>query len=180
MPPRYSKGKTNMARKTNSQPAAPASKPVARVRAAAIVAQHGLAALPRVAQATGVAAASAKRYGNAVNALTPAFANATFTPTALGKQAIAAQGCIGRNGQATVMGLCAVALGNAMAANGGTATGAQVVLAILGNPQLMAAMGATKALGVHVTANSATAAKWAQGYVNGLCRPAHGLATKAL
>lgn len=150
------------------------------MRAANVVQRHGLAALPRVAAATGTAPASAKRYGNAVNSLTPAFAAATFTPSALGKAAIAAQGGIGRNGAVTVMGLTAVALGNAIAAQGGnSATGQAVVLAILGNPQLMLAMGATKALGVHVTANSATAAKWAQGYVNGLCRPAHGLAAKA-
>lgn len=171
-----------MARNNNKAAPAPvaASKGIARVRAATVVQQYGLAALPRVAAATGTAAASNKRYGAALNSLTASFAVATFTPTALGKAAIAAQGGIGRNGQPTVMGLTAVALGNAMAANGGTANGAAVVLAILGNPQLMAAMGATKALGVHVTANSATAAKWAQGYVNGLCRPAHGLAVKAL
>lgn len=171
-----------MARNNNKAAvtATPAAKGIARVRAATVVQRHGLAALPRVAAATGVAPASAKRYGQALNSLTPAFAAATFTPSALGKAAIAAQGGIGRNSQATVMGLTAVALGNAMAANNGQpATGQAIVLAILGNPQLMAAMGATKALGVHVTANSATAAKWAQGYVNGLCRPQHGLAAKA-
>lgn len=159
--------------------AAPTIAP--RVKAAAVIGKHGLAAIARVAAVTGNAPASAKRYGATVNGLTPSFASAAFTPTALGKQAIAANGCIGRNGQATVMGLVAVALGNAIAANGGnSATGAQVVVALLGNPQLMAATGGTKALGVHVTPANATAAKWAQGYVNGLCRPAHGLASKAL
>jgi hypothetical protein len=171
-------GTNNMANKANSKAAT--AKPVARVRAATLVAKGGLPALARVAAATGNAPASAKRYGATVNGLTPAFAAATFTPTALGKQAIAANGGIGRNGQPTVMGLVAVALGNAIAANGGnSATGQQVALALLGNPQLMAATGGTKALGVHVTAANATAAKWAQGYVNGLCRPAHGLAKKA-
>lgn len=171
-----------MARNNKANAPAPAAKaaPLPRVKAAAIVARHGLAALPRVAAATGTAPASAKRYGATVNGLTPAFAAAAFTPTALGKRAIAANGGIGRNGQPTVMGLVAVALGNAIAANGGaSATGAQVVAALLGNPQLMLATGGTKALGVHVTPANATAAKWAQGYVNGLCRPAHGLASKA-
>jgi hypothetical protein len=149
------------------------------LRAAAIIGRAGIAAAPAVAAKLGNAPASAKRYGAAVNSLTPSFANATFTLTALGKAAVGVAGGIGRNGQATAMGLTAVALANA--ANGGTsATGAAIVAAILGNPQLMAAMGATKALGVHVTPNSATAAKWAQGYVNGLCRPQHGLASKAL
>jgi hypothetical protein len=161
-------------------PTAPAAKAPAIVRAAAAIGRHGLAAAPRIAAATGTAAASAKRYGAALNALTPAFANATFTPTALGKAAIAANGCTGRNGQATAMGLTAAAMGNAMAANGGApATGAAIVAAIIGNPQLMAAMLGTKAQGTHILPNTATAAKWAQGYVNGLCRPAHGLANKA-
>jgi hypothetical protein len=174
-----SKGKHNMAnRKTNNAPATPA-KVAPMLRAAAVIGRTGLGALPAAAAKYGVAPASAKRYGAAVSSLTPSFANATFTLTALGKQAVAANGCIGSKGQATAMGLTALAL--AHAANGGlSATGAAVVAAILGNPQLMAAMGATKALGVHVVPNSATAAKWAQGYVNGLCRPQHGLATKAL
>lgn len=168
-----------MANRKNNQAAKPATV-AARVKAATVVQRHGLAALPRVAAVTGNAPASVRRYGATVNGLTPSFASATFTPTALGKAAIAANGCIGRNGQPTVMGLVAVALGNAIAANGGgNATGAQVVCALLGNPQLMAATGGTKALGVHVTPANATAAKWAQGYINGLCRPAHGLATKA-
>lgn len=172
----------NMANRKNNTATAATAKPVIapRIKAAAVVGKHGLTAIARVAAVTGNAPASAKRYGATVNGLTPSFAAATFTPTALGKAAIAANGGIGRNGQATVMGLVAVALGNAMAANGGKpATGAQVVVALLGNPQLMAATGGTKAFGVHVTAANATAAKWAQGYINGLCRPAHGLATKA-
>lgn len=169
-----------MARNSKAAAATPATaKAPAILRAAKVVQQHGLAALPRVAKAAGTAPASNRRYGAALNVLTPAFANATFTLTALGKQAIAANGCIGRNGQATAMGLTAVALANA--SNGGTAaTGAAIVAAIIGNPQLMAGMLGTKANGTHITPNSATAAKWAQGYVNGLCRPAHGLATKAL
>lgn len=163
---------------TNSTPTATVAP---RVKAAAVVGKHGLAAIARVAAVTGNAPASMRRYGATVNGLTPSFASATFTPTALGKAAISANGGIGRNGQPTVMGLVAVAMANAMVANGGNApTGAQVVVALLGNPQLMAATGGTKALGVHVTPANATAAKWAQGYINGLCRPAHGLAVKAL
>lgn len=163
----------------NNKANATATAIAPRIKAAGIVAKHGLAALPRVAAATGNAPASVKRYGGTVNGLTPAFAAASFAPTALGKRAIAANGCIGSKGQATVMGLVAVAMGNAIAANGGgSATGQQIALALLGNPQLIAATGGTKALGAHVTAANATAAKWAQGYVNGLCRPAHGLATK--
>jgi hypothetical protein len=171
-----------MANRNNTKAAtanATAAKVAPALRAAAIVGKHGLAALPRVAAATGTAPASNRRYGAALNALTPAFANATFTLTALGKGAVGQQGCIGRNGQPTAMGLTAVALHNA--AQGGTsATGAAIVAAIIGNPQLMAAMLGTKAQGTHILPNTATAAKWAQGYVNGLCRPAHGLATKAL
>lgn len=158
------------------------AKPVIapRIKAAAVVQRHGLNAIARVAKVTGNAPASARRYGATVNGLTPAFAAATFTLTPLGKAAVAANGGIGRNGQPTVMGLVAVALANAIAANGGnSATGAQVVVALLGNPQLMAATGGTKALGVHVTPANATAAKWAQGYINGLCRASHGLAAKA-
>jgi hypothetical protein len=173
-----------MARNNNkaAAPATAAPAIVARVKAAGIIgkAANPLNAMARVAAVTGTAAASANRYKAAAHSLTPAFAAATFTLTPLGKAAVAANGGIGRNGQATVMGLVAVALGNAIAANGGTsATGAQVAAALLGNPQLMAATGGTKALGVHVTAANATAAKWAQGYINGLCRPAHGLANKA-
>lgn len=145
------------------------------LRAAAAVGKHGIAAMPRLAAATGTAAASAKRYGNGAALLTPAFASATFTLTAMGKAAHGCGGAIGRNGAVTLMGLTAVALGNA----GGTATGAQVVAAMLGNPQLVAAMLGTKAAGVHVNAATATSAKLAQGYVNGLCRAAHGLARKA-
>lgn len=168
-----------MANRNNAAKAAPAAaKAAPALRAAAIIGQHGLAAAPRVAAATGNAPASAKRYGAALNGLTPAFAAATFTLTALGKATVGAAGCIGRNGQPTAMGLTAVAVANA--ANGGTsATGAAVVAAIIGNPQLMAAMLGTKAQGTHLLPNTATAAKWAQGYVNGLCRPAHGMATKA-
>jgi hypothetical protein len=165
-------------RKNNTAAAHVAVKPAPALRAAAIIGKHGLGAVARVAAATGTAAASNKRYGAALNALTPAFAAATFTLTALGKGAVGQAGCIGRNGQPTAMGLTAVALHNA--ANGGTAaTGAAIVAAIIGNPQLMAAMLGTKAQGTHILPNTATAAKWAQGYVNGLCRPAHGLATKA-
>ncbi len=170
-----------MANKANKAASPVAAKPAiaARVKAASIVGQYGLGAIARVAGTTGTAPASVKRYGAMVNGLTAAFAAASFTLSPLGKAAIAANGGIGRNGQATVMGLVAVALGNAISSNGGTsATGQQVVLALLGNPQLMAATGGTKAFGVHVTAANATAAKWAQGYVNGLCRPAHGLARK--
>lgn len=177
-----SKGKHNMANRNNkatAATAATAAKPAAIVRAAAIIGRAGLAAAPAVAAKLGTASASNRRYGAALMALTPAFASATFTLTALGKGAVGQQGCIGRNGQATAMGLTAVALHNA--ANGGTsATGAAIVAAIIGNPQLMAAMLGTKAQGTHILPNTATAAKWAQGYVNGLCRPAHGLATKAL
>lgn len=158
--------------------AAPVAKVAATLRAAAIVGKHGLAALPRVAAATGTAAASNKRYGAALNALTPAFAAATFTLTTLGKGCVAQAGCIGRNGQPTAMGLTCVALHNA-AQGGIAATGAAIVAAIIGNPQLMAAMLGTKAQGTHILPNTATAAKWAQGYVNGLCRTQHGLATKA-
>lgn len=170
-----------MARTNNTAAATvPATPKVApTLRAAAIIGKHGLAALPRVAAATGTAAASNKRYGVALNALTPSFATATFTLSALGKAAVAANGCTGRNGQATAMGLTALAL--AHAANGGlSATGAAVVTAIIGNPQLMAAMLGTKAQGTHILPGTATAAKWAQGYVNGLCRPQHGLASKVL
>ncbi len=166
-------------RKTTAATAATAPAIAPRIKAASIVAKHGLGACARVAGVTGTAPASIARYKGGANALTPAFAATVFTPTALGKRAIAAQGAIGKAGQVTVMGLVAVALGNAIAANGGTsATGAQVAVALLGNPQLMAATGGTKALGVHITAANATAAKWAQGYINGLCRPAHGLASR--
>lgn len=173
-----------MARNNNSTATAPTAKQANALRAATVIGKHGLAAATRVAAATGVAAASAKRYGNgnsnvaaAVNTLTPAFAVATFTLTALGKQAVGVAGCIGSKGQPTAMGLTAVAVANA--ANGGTsATGAAIVAAILGNPQLMAAMLGTKANGTHVLPTAACAARWAQGYVNGLCRTQHGLASK--
>jgi hypothetical protein len=181
VPSRSKQGVNTMARnnKATAPVAATPAKAAPTLRAAAIIGRHGLGALARVASATGTAPASNRRYGAALNALTPAFASATFTLSALGKQAVAANGCTGRNGQPTAMGLTAVALANA-AQGGLSATGAAIVAAIIGNPQLMAAMLGTKAQGTHITPNSATAAKWAQGYVNGLCRPAHGLATKAL
>ena len=157
---------------------ATAAKAAPALRAAAIIGQHGLAAAPRVAAAIGNAPASVKRYGATVNGLNASFANATFTLNAAGKALVAAQG---RNahGRLTAMGLTAVALANA--ANGGTsATGAAIVAAIIGNPQLMAAMlGNTKAAGCHILPGTATAAAWAKGYVNGLCRPQHAYATKA-
>jgi hypothetical protein len=160
--------------RNNNKAAAPVATPKAvnAVRAATLIAKGRSVAA--VTAAAGVMPASAKRYGAGISALTPAFANATFALTALGKQAVAANGCIGRNGQATVMGLTAVALANA----GGTATGQAVVMAMLGNPQLVAALLGTKANGTHVAPSAATVAKWAQGYVNGLCRPQHGLASK--
>jgi hypothetical protein len=181
MVPRANKQRQhNMARNNKATAAAPvAAKPAPMLLAAKLLGRTGLAAAPAIAAKLGTAPASQRRYGATVHGLTPSFATATFTLTALGKSTVGQAGCIGRNGQPTAMGLTAVALANA--ANGGnSATGAAIVAAILGNPQLMAAMGGTKALGTHVTPNSATAAKWAQGYVNGLCRPAHGLATKAL
>lgn len=173
------KGNNMANRKTNTANAtATAAKTPNAIRAATIVGQHGLGALARVSAAAGVMPASNRRYGAGINALTPAFANATFTLTALGKGAVGVAGCIGRNGQPTVMGLTAVAVANA--SNGGTsATGAAIVAAMLGNPQLMAALLATKANGTHIAPSAATVAKWAQGYVNGLCRTQHGLATKA-
>lgn len=167
----------------NSKPAATAAAPAKApvlLRAAAMVQAHGLAALPRIAAASQPAAASVARYskGGGVNALSAAFANATFTLTQLGRQTVAVNGCVGKAGQATAMGLTACALANA--SNGtGSATGAAIVAAIIGNPQLMAAMLGTKANGAHIVPNSPAAAKWAQGYVNGLCRTQHGLATKA-
>lgn len=164
-----------MAKRNSNKATVTATKAPRIVRAANIVAQHGLTALPRIVATTGNAPASNKRYGAMVNGLTPAFASATFTLTALGKQAVAANGCTGRNGQPTAMGLTALALGQC----GHSATGAAIVAAIIGNPQLMAAMLGTKAQGTHILPNTVAAAKWAQGYVNGLCRPAHGLATKA-
>lgn len=172
---------------TNNKATTPAAAPKATnaYRAATAIGKHGLGAVARVTAAAGVAAASAKRYAGsnpnvaaAVSQLTPSFANATFTLTALGKQCLGVAGCIGRNGQPTAMGLTCVGLGNA--ANGGTsATGAAIAAAILGNPQLVQAMLGTKANGTHLLPQAAVAAKWVQGYVNGLCRPAHGLATKA-
>lgn len=163
---------------TATAAAAKPAKASNALRAAAIVAKHGLAAAPRLAAAIGNAPASVKRYGAWANSLNPAFANATFTLTAYGRSVAANGGCNGVRGQATAMGLTAVAL--ATAANGGTsATGAAVVAAIIGNPALMAAMLGTKANGVHLTPNSATAAAWAKGYVNGLTRAKHGMATRS-
>jgi hypothetical protein len=164
-----------MANRKATATAATPAKAARIVRAANIIAAHGLTALPRIVAATGNAPASNRRYGATVNGLTPAFAAATFTLTALGKAAVAANGCTGRNGQPTAMGLTALALGQC----GHSATGAAIVAAIIGNPQLMAAMLGTKAQGTHILPNTVAAAKWAQGYVNGLCRPAHGLAVKA-
>jgi hypothetical protein len=178
VPPQH-KGNNNMANRNNSKPAVQPAKVAPMLRAAAVIGRTGLGAAAAAGAKYGVAPPSARRYGAAVNSLTPAFATATFTLTALGKAAVAANGGTGRNGQPTAMGLTAVALANE-AQGGLSATGAAIVAAILGNPQLMAAMGSTKALGTHVQPTSATAAKWAQGYVNGLCRPQHGLATKAL
>jgi hypothetical protein len=179
MVPPATQGSNNMANRNSNKPAAAPAKVAPALRAAAIIGRTGLGACANVAAKLGTAPASNRRYGAALNSLTPAFANATFTLTALGKQAVAANGGTGRNGQATAMGLTAVALANA-AQGGLSATGAAIVAAIIGNPQLMAGMLGTKAQGTHITPNSATAAKWAQGYVNGLCRPQHGLATKAL
>jgi hypothetical protein len=130
-------------------------------------------------------AASAKRYGALAGQLTPAFAQRTFTLSNLGNGAVSAKGCIGRNSQATAMGLTAYALG--IAANGGNcATGAAIVATMLTHPAFMvpnpsgqglvSLFTITKANGVHISANATTAAKWCQGYVNGLCRPQHGLA----
>jgi hypothetical protein len=156
-----------------------AAKVAPALRAANIVAKHGMAGQARAIAATGAAAASAKRYGRTLGTLSPAFAAATFTLTALGKGAVANQGCIGMAGQPTVMGLMAVGLANAAAA-AGTAhpTGQQIALAVLGNPQLMAALMGTKAKGTHLIPANTTAMGWAQGYINGLCRAKHGLATK--
>jgi len=157
--------------------AAPAPKAAAIVRAAATIGKHGLAATPRLVAATGNAAASVSRYKAAVNALSPAFAATTFTLTRNGLNAVALQGAIGSKGQVTVMGLVACCLANA--ANGGnSATGAAIALAMLGNPQIVAALQGTKANGVHVISSATLSAKWVQGYVNGLCRPAHGLASR--
>jgi hypothetical protein len=165
-----------MANRKATVTATPAKQPNI-VRAAATIAKHGLAATPRLVAATGNAAASVNRYKATVNALSPAFAATTFTLTALGRNAVALGGGIGSKGQQTVMGLTAVAL--AQAANGGTsATGQAIALAMLGNPQIVAALTATKANGVHVVSSATLSAKWVQGYVNGLCRPAHGLATR--
>lgn len=119
--------------------------------------------------------ASAKRYGALAGQLTASFATRTFTLTALGSQAVAAKGCTGKAGQPTAMGLTAYALG--IAANGGQcATGAAIVAVMLTHPAFAGVFNGTKANGVHVAPSATTAAKWAQGYVNGLCRPQHGLA----
>jgi hypothetical protein len=177
------KGKSNMPRNNNKAAATVAAKQPAIVRAANAIGRHGLAATTRLSAAGGVAAASAARYAKgsanvaaSVNALSPNFAAATFSLTALGKNAVAVNGCIGSKGNATAMGLTACGLGNA----GGTATGAQVAAAILGNAALVNAMlTLTKASGTHVIATAPLAARWVQGYVNGLCRPQHGLATRS-
>lgn len=130
--------------------------------------------------ATGVGpaplmAATAKRYGASAMALAPAFAARTFTLSNLGVSTANAKGCVGRNGQATVMGLTAYAL--SLAANGGkAATGAAIVAVMLTHPAFKGVFNGTKANGTHVSANALTAAKWCAGYVNGLCRPQHGLA----
>lgn len=130
------------------------------------------------ATATGpnpLMAASAKRYGAKAGALTPAFATRTFTLTALGRAAVATNGCTGAQGQATAMGLTAYALG--IATNGGNAaTGAAIVAVMLTHTAFTGVFNGTKANGTHVSPNATTAAKWCQGYVNGLCRPQHGLA----
>lgn len=150
---------------------APAAKPANIVRAANIVAKHGMAGQARAIAATGAAAASAKRYGRSLGSLPAKFAATTFALTPAGNHVASIGGCIGAQGQATVMGLFAVALANAIAANGGQpATGQQVCLAMLGNPQLMAAAALTKARGTHLIPANATAMGWAAGYVNGLCR----------
>lgn len=121
------------------------------------------------------AAASNKRYGAAIAALNPAFAARTFTLTRLGQAAVAAGGAIGKNGQVTVMGATAVAVG--IAANGGTAaTGAAIVTAMLNNPALLAAFAASRAKGTHVVTGTALHSQWCAGYVKGLCIAKHGLA----
>jgi len=120
-------------------------------------------------------AASAKRYGANAGNLSASFAARTFTLTNLGMAAVAAKGCTGKAGQATAMGLTAYALG--IAANGGKcASGAAIVAVMLTHPAFAGVFNGTKANGTHVAPNATTAAKWAQGYVNGLCRPQHGLA----
>lgn len=160
--------------------AAPAKAPVA-LRAAAALQKHGLAALPRIAAAAPQAAASAKRYGQWANSLPTAFLQATFTLTKAGAAVVAANGVTGATGRPTAMGLTVCAFANAAgsAATGATATGGAIVAAMLGNPALVAALLATKANGHHVNQGTATVAKFAQGYVNGMARTAHGYATKA-
>lgn len=165
-----------MANRNKATAAATPAKAAAIVRVATAVgkAANPLAANARLAATAGNAAASVNRYKATVNALSPAFAATTFSLTALGKNAVALQGCIGSKGQATVMGLTALCLGNL----GGKATGQQIAVAMLGSPAIVAALQATKANGVHIVGNAALSAKWVQGYVNGLCRPAHGLASR--
>jgi len=120
-------------------------------------------------------AASAKRYGANAGNLSASFATRTFTLSNLGMAAVAAKGCTGKAGQATAMGLTAYALG--IAANGGKcATGAAIVAVMLTHPAFAGVFNGTKANGTHVAPNATTAAKWCQGYVNGLTRPQHGLA----
>lgn len=118
-------------------------------------------------------AATAKRYGANAGMLSPAFANRTFTLSTLGAT-VAASGGLSGAGRPTTMGLTAVAL--MVASNGtGSATGAAIVAAML-SPALAARIAATKANGYHTNGANPMPAKVAQGYVNGLCRPAHGLA----
>lgn len=120
--------------------------------------------------------ASLKRYGATANALPAAFASRVFTLTAAGVNVANAKGCNGRNGQATAMGLTAYAV--AVASNGGnSASGAAIVSAMLTAPAFKGVFNGTKANGVHISPNALTAAKWCAGYVNGLTRPAHGLAS---
>lgn len=140
---------------------------------------NNTAAASTATAATGVgpaplSAASAKRYGALAGTLGNAFANRTFSLTPLGV-GVAANGGAGVSGKPTVMGLAACAL--SIASNGGNnATGAAIVAVMLTHPAFAGVFNGTKANGVHVSANATTAAKWCQGYVNGLTRPAHGLA----
>lgn len=159
---------------TSATAATAAPKTANILRAAALVAKHGIAGQARAIAATGATAASAKRYPNGLGTFGKAFTATTFALTNLGLAAVKANGKIGAKGQATAMGLTALALGNC----GGTATGVQVALAILGNATIMGQLVQTKACGTHILPANTTAAQWAQGYVNGLCRPAHGLATR--
>lgn len=122
---------------------------------------------------TPITAASAKRgYAKALN---PAFAARVFTLTALGASTAKAQGACGARGQQTAMGITAWAVG--IAANGGTsATGAAIVAVMLTNAGVLKALASTKAFGTHLNAGVMPPPAFCQGYVNGLCRPQHGLA----